>query len=331
MKGWTFPYPCRDNPRKGLLQLLQFVDYLAYSLNKPPGTVKQYYSGAKMYQLKSLSFAVSGLTEAGPWYPEGSNHSLIKLALANVPEQDTVEGFAIPADWMEEGFYEWPMHDYVSMEIIFGWLGRSGEFLNTKANHQGRWGMVTFLRFVISSEETRPMTKEEILCEPCDMVQLKLVTRKQQKKGKVRPQPGRINHQRLAEPAEGLDAYRHGCVATLMQAWFIVTGAVHLSAAELEIRPIVADAKGKVCTRERLVKLLRSKAVVKGIDPQSVRMHGLRIGPISNMVNNFPEMSGSVQTAISGHKTVDNMTPYIRADVGMAEAATRVMMRDKAK
>ena len=284
-----------------------------------------------MYQLKSLSFAVAGLTEAGPWYPEGSNHSLVTLALANIPEQETIEGFAIPADWMEGGFYEWPTHEYVSMEIIFGWLGRSGEFLKSKADHQGRWGMVQFLWFSSGSEETRPMTREEILHKPCDMVQLKLTTRKKQKKGKVRPQPGRINHQRIDDPETGLNAYRHGCVATLMQSWFIVSEAVYLSEAERDIRPILADAKGSVCTRERLVKLLRAKAMQKGVDPKSVRMHGLRIGPISNMVNNFSEMSGSVQTAISGHKSVENMTPYIRADVGMAKAATTVMMRHKAK
>ena len=98
LKGWSWPYPSRDNPRKGLVQLLQFVDYLGYTLGKPPGTVKQYFSGAKMYQLKSLQFAVQGLTDPGPWSPEKSYHPLVSLALSNIPEQDTIEGFAIPSN-----------------------------------------------------------------------------------------------------------------------------------------------------------------------------------------------------------------------------------------
>ena len=104
----------------GVQQILVFIDYLAYGLGLQQSSVKQYVTNAKMFQLTSVDYLLHG---EGPWRPSGQMHPLVAQALANIPTVDTTAGFAIPSTWLMEGFHEWPLHEYITLEIIFGWMG----------------------------------------------------------------------------------------------------------------------------------------------------------------------------------------------------------------
>jgi hypothetical protein len=328
MMGWEKPYIPRLEFKKGLLRLLTFVDYLGYTLKLKQETAKQYYSGAKQTQLKSMEYLMDDTLHEGPWYPVGSNHPLVALALSLLPVGATTEGFAIPIEWIEEGWYEWSRHQYVSISVIFGFVARKCEFLlSPTPEHQAKWGMVVFQKVDLIAGTCERMTRHEIMKTPCGMVSINLDSRKHQKKGRVRPQPGRLNTSHLEDPSTGLDEYRGGDVATELQAWFILSGACYRSEEELENLAVLADFYGELCSAESLIKLLRKKAVTKNVNPLTVKLHGLRIGPITRMVNSTTQLSESTQTAISGHKSIQSMTPYIRAGVGMAASATAVLRK----
>ena len=187
--GWTFAYIFKSEPRGALYRLLAFIDWLAFKCAFSGDTVKQYYSNTKSwFLLNSHYFESAELSHLpSPWGHKGYHPDLISIALSNLPLSPRNERVAIPRSWIKEGFFEWPQEIFISIFVIYGWLGRKSEWVESPTpEHFTIWGMVEFLYVDPATGEPWVMPRDQVRTMACDMVRIKPSSRKAQPKNRVR-------------------------------------------------------------------------------------------------------------------------------------------------
>jgi hypothetical protein len=316
---WEWPYIPMDDPMCGMLRLLAYIDWLAYTEGLT--TVSQIFSNTKMYFLLNIPIWFNR-TDTGPWCEKGTHHPLIAIALKNLPSKPRAKTFAIPKEWIKSGFDLWSREMFISIFIIHGWVGRSSEFLyNVTSNHQLTWGMVEFCYVNSNSGKTTIMPNTDVLTIPCDMVRIKPKSKKHQSKGEVREIPPRLNFTKMRNPADGLKDW-NGDMATIVQAHYITSQAFRCTGESLKNRPMLTMLNGKVLTAASVNKALKQMAVIYGENPENVSLHCLRAGRCTDLANG-PLMNQPVTIlATTSHKNLSSLEPYIRMDRGIAEAVT---------
>ena len=318
---WDWPWIHMNDFVCGLYRLLAYIDWLAFQQNLDKASVAQVYSNTKLYCLEKM-LELMNTTEPGPWYPKKVHHPLISLALKHLPKKETVPRFAIPKHWIRAGFELWDRDVFVSIFVMHGWLARRCEFLQTATvQHQVTWGMLEFCYVHEATSVITVMPREDILTHACDLVRIKPKSRKHQAEGEVREQPGRVNFTHLADPANGLIDWT-GDMATVVQAHYISSQAFKLTAEQLKHQPLLTMLNGKVLSAEKLTKKLKEMAVLYGVDPETVSLHGLRIGRCTEIANGTLLTNPMAVIAVTGHKSLESMEPYVRMGLGAAEQAT---------
>jgi hypothetical protein len=321
LMGWKWPYIPMDNPICGMMRLLAYIDWLAYTEGLDKSSVSQTYSNTKSYYLQNLPLWLN-TTDPGPWQQKGIHHPLISLALKNLPIKPKTKRFAIPKEWIKSGFEIWSKEMFVSIFVIHGWVGRSSEFLyNSTSNHQLTWGMVEFCYVNAASGKATVMPKKDILTTPCDMVRIKPKTKKHQQEGEVRDIPPRMNFTKPKDPADGLKEW-NGDMAAIVQAHYITSQAYRCTNESLKERPMLTMLCGKVCSSNSVNRTLKDMAVMYGENPENVSLHGLRTGRCTDLANG-PLMAQPVTIlATTSHKNLSSLEPYVRMDLGIAKAVT---------
>ena len=165
------------------------------------------------------------------------------------------------------------------------------------------------------------MPRVEVRHKACDLVRIKPNSRKHQAAGKVREQPGRVNFTHLADPSTGLTAWT-GDMATVVQAHYISSQAFRYSDDQLKALPMLTMLSGKVLSAEKLNKTLKAMATMYGMDPDSVCLHGLRTGRCTEIANGTVLNNPMAVIAMTGHKSLESMEPYVRMGLGAANQVT---------
>jgi len=323
--GWKFPYIPLDKPRCALFRLLAYIDWLAFKSRLSGDTATQYYSNTKSWYIENAPFLQGGEMShlASPWGLKGQHPDLISIALKNLPLVLRKERKAIPRSWIKEGFYEWPKEVFISIFVIYGWLGRKCEWVESPTpEHLITWSMVEFLYVDVVSGEPWLMPRDQIKTIACDMLGLKPQSRKCQPKNKVRAVPARVNFTKLANVAKGADNWNNGDMATLVQAHYVLSGACNLSEDERKVTPVLTFPGGLKITAPLLQSYLKAKAVEHGVDPDTVTLHGLRTSGVSSMVNGPLGANTVAILHASGHASVDTQLPYQKLDQGIASLVT---------
>ena len=321
--GWEYPFISMDNPQRGLFRLLAYIDHLSYQCNLSCDSVRQVYSNTKTWHLQTMAFLKGGYTTCGPWGEKGSHPALISAALANLQPCLVKGRFPIPRSWIKEGFRDWPRDVWVAIFVIHGWLGRKSEFLRSPTpQHLVTWGMLDFCLLNQSTGEPDVMSRKQILATPCDFVRMKPDSRKAQAKFKVREIPWRVNFTKLADVASGLDKWCNGDMATVLQAHYVTSQAYRKTDLELKVTPILTFLGGKTFTAEKLVTFLKAKAVEHKVDPDTVTLHCLRTGQVTDLVNGDLNNNPVAMLAVSGHVSLETQKPYQRLQLGIAKAVT---------
>jgi hypothetical protein len=324
--GWTFPYIPMDNPLRGLLRLLAYIDYLSFQCHLSDDTVKQVYTNTKMWHIENMPFLDGGHTTGGPWGEKGQHPALISAALHNLESSLKKGRFPIPRSWIKEGFNDWPRDIWVAIFIIHGWLGRKSEFLKSPTPwHMVTWGMLDFC--FMDQVEGIPvvMPRQLIISTPCDLVRMKPESRKAQKKNKVREIPWRVNFTKLEDVSAGLHAWHNGDMATVIQAHYVTSQAYRLSEEQLKVTPILTFLGGKRYSAEKLQSYLKAKAVQHAVDPETVTLHGLRTGQVTELVNGELNSNPVAMLAVSGHVSLETQKPYQRMQFGIAKEVTNAL------
>jgi hypothetical protein len=165
------------------------------------------------------------------------------------------------------------------------------------------------------------MPRVDVRNVACDLIRIKPNSRKHQPAGKVRELPGRVNFTHLADPATGMRDWT-GDMATVVQAHYISSQAFKYSEDQLKSRPMLTMLNGKVLSAEKLTKQLKEMAVTYGVDPDTVSLHGLRTGRCTEIANGTLLTNPMAVIAVTGHKSLENMEPYVRMGLGAAEQVT---------
>ena len=318
---WQWPWIPMNDFVCGLYRLLAYIDGLAFQQNLDKGSLAQVYTNTKLYCLEKM-LELMNTTECGPWYPRGVHHPLITLALKHLPQKERVPRFAIPKHWIRAGFELWDRDVFVSIFIIHGWLGRKCEFLQSAtAQHQVTWGMVEFCSVHAATGTLTVMPRGDIKNVACDLVRIKPKSRKHQPAGEVKEQPGRVNFTHLADPATGLLDWT-GDMATVVQAHYISSQAFRCSEEQIMAMPMLTMLNGKVLSAEKLTKQLKDMAVLYGVDPDTVSLHGLRTGRCTEIANGTLLTNPMAVIAVTGHKSLESMESYVRMGLGAAEQVT---------
>jgi hypothetical protein len=320
--GWVYPFIPMDNPQRGLFRLLAYIDYLSFQCNLSCDSVRQAYTNTKIWHLENMPFLEGGYTGCGPWGEKGSHPALISASLHNLQPSLMKGRFPIPRAWIKEGFHEWPRDVWVAIFVIHGWLGRKSEFLHSPTpQHRVTWGMLEFC-FLDRSGEPVVMARNLILSTPCDLVRMKPESRKAQPRGKVREIPWRVNFTKLANVASGLDKWCNGDMATVLQAHYVTSQAYRKTDEQLKVTPILTFLGDKTFSAEKLVVYLKAKAVSNRVDPDTVTLHCLRTGQVTDLVNGELNNNPVAMLAVSGHVSLETQKPYQRLKLGIAKDVT---------
>jgi hypothetical protein len=321
--GWEYPFIPMDNPLKGLLRLLAYIDWLSYQCNLSSESVRQVYSNTKTWHLESMPYLKGGYTNCGPWGEKGTHPALISAALHNLQPSLNKGRFPIPRSWIKEGFQDWPRDVWVAIFVIHGWLGRKSEFLNSPTpQHMVTWGMLDFCYMDSTTNLPFVMPRKQILTTPCDLVRMKPESRKSQQKYKVREIPWRINFTKLDDVSAGLDKWYNGDMATVIQAHYVTSQAFRLTEEQLKVTPILTFLGGKRFSAESLVSFLKAKAVEHNVDPDTVSLHCLRTGQVAELVNGDLNNNPVAMLAVSGHVSLETQKPYQRLQLRIAKDVT---------
>jgi hypothetical protein len=186
--------------------------------------------------------------------------------------------------------------------------------------------MIEFILINDQSGEEVIMSNEAILTTPCSMVRLNPKSRKMQNET-VRAIPPRYNFTQLKDVSKGLENWHDGDLATALQAHYITSEAYKLSPADLQITRVLTFLGGKHYSAEVLQKYLKTKAIQHHVDPDTVVLHGLRTGRVSDITNaqDDYQVSSVIGTAISGHVSDATQRPYVRLNSGAAKQATNIL------
>ena len=102
----------------------------------------------------------------------------------------------------------------------------------------------------------------------------------------------------------------------------MISQAYRLTEEQLRVTPILTFLGGKRFTAEKLTSYLKAKAIEHGVDPETVTLHCLRTGQVTDLVNGVLNANPVAMLVVSGHVSLETQKPYQRLQLGIAEEVT---------
>ena len=304
-----------------VLRLLVVIDHLGNERGLARATVSNYFSGAKYHYL--LAHSLDNTPPPAAWGGPGVHHRLVTMALKAIPERKRPVRMILSAAWIEDGFRNcWTTTEYVSIAFLYGWVLRGGEGCDFLQGHIITWSMIAF--YVWKNEQLHEMPMTDLRTTPCDQMDLHQDSRKYQHGPRL--MPGRVNTCHLADPARGALDWCHLCMPTIMQGWAILNNIDHMSQAERERRPVLAQpGREDVLSVEAVSQALKANARRRGEPETSVSSHCLRATGITMLANSAVADNPTMFLRAVGHKSMQSSEPYVRPSPFMAQAVTEAL------
>jgi hypothetical protein len=111
-------------------------------------------------------------------------------------------------------------------------------------------------------------------------------------------------------------------MVTVLQAHYVISQAYRLTEEQLRDTPVLTFLGGKRYSAAGLTVYLKAKAVEHGVDPETITLHCLRTGQVTELVNGRLNSNPVAMLAVSGHVSLETQKPYQKLQLGIAKEVT---------